>query len=44
MKAGFRRGDNAPMAVIEFVDRDTSAKGAADKARAEAEAAAEAAA
>ena len=37
MKAGFRHGDNAPMAVIEFVDRDTSAKGAADKARAEAE-------
>lgn len=27
MKAGFRFGDNAPMAVIEFVDRDESAKG-----------------
>jgi large subunit ribosomal protein L17 len=27
LKAGFRHGDNAPMAVIEFVDRDTSAKG-----------------
>jgi large subunit ribosomal protein L17 len=27
MKAGFRMGDNAPMAVIEFVDRDVSAKG-----------------
>lgn len=27
MKAGFRRGDNAPMAVIEFVDRDVDAKG-----------------
>jgi large subunit ribosomal protein L17 len=27
LKAGFRQGDNAPMAVIEFVDRDTSAKG-----------------
>ena len=27
MKAGFRQGDNAAMAVIEFVDRDTSAKG-----------------
>ena len=27
MKAGFRYGDNAPMAVIEFVDRDPSAKG-----------------
>ncbi|GAB5507586.1 MAG: 50S ribosomal protein L17 [Rhizobiaceae bacterium] len=37
MKAGFRHGDNAPMAVIEFVDRDTAAKGAADRARVEAE-------
>jgi large subunit ribosomal protein L17 len=37
MKAGFRHGDNAAMAVIEFVDRDISAKGAADRARAEAE-------
>ncbi|WOI54491.1 50S ribosomal protein L17 [Parvularcula sp. LCG005] len=27
MKAGFRYGDNAPRAVIEFVDRDESAKG-----------------
>ncbi|MBL4756496.1 MAG: 50S ribosomal protein L17 [Rhizobiales bacterium] len=27
MKAGFRFGDNAPVAVIEFVDRDESAKG-----------------
>jgi large subunit ribosomal protein L17 len=27
MKAGFRYGDMAPMAVIEFVDRDISAKG-----------------
>ena len=27
MKAGFRYGDNAPMAVIEVVDRDESAKG-----------------
>ena len=27
MKAGFRFGDNAPLAVIEFVDRDESAKG-----------------
>lgn len=27
MKAGFRYGDNAPMAVIEFVDRDEEAKG-----------------
>ena len=31
MKAGFRYGDNAPMAVIEFVDRDESAKGAKDR-------------
>lgn len=38
MKAGFRYGDNAPMAVIEFVDRDESAKGAVDYARREAEA------
>jgi large subunit ribosomal protein L17 len=37
MKAGFRRGDNAAMAVIEFVDRDTDAKGAGDRARLEAE-------
>jgi large subunit ribosomal protein L17 len=28
MKAGFRFGDNAPRAVIEFVDRDETAKGA----------------
>ncbi|SNB62995.1 large subunit ribosomal protein L17 [Arboricoccus pini] len=27
MKAGFRYGDNAPLAVIEFVDRDVDAKG-----------------
>ena len=27
MKAGFRQGDNAPMAIIEFVDRDIDAKG-----------------
>ena len=27
MKAGFRKGDNAAMAVIEFIDRDVSAKG-----------------
>lgn len=27
LKAGFRRGDNAPVAVIEFVDRDEDAKG-----------------
>ncbi len=33
MKAGFRLGDSAPVAVIEFVDRDRAAKGAEDKAR-----------
>ncbi len=27
LKAGFRHGDSAPMAVIEFVDRDQSEKG-----------------
>jgi len=37
MKAGFRYGDMAPMAYIEFVDRDRDAKGSADKARLEAE-------
>lgn len=36
LKAGYRRGDNAPMAVIELVDRDFAAKGAGDKARLEA--------
>jgi large subunit ribosomal protein L17 len=40
LKAGFRYGDNAPMAVIEFVDRDVSARGqdsgpVMDKAEAE---------
>lgn len=30
VKAGFRYGDNAPMAVIELVDRDESAKGKSD--------------
>ncbi len=38
MKAGFRFGDSAPMAVIELIDRDPAAKGAEDRARAEAEA------
>jgi len=36
LKAGFRYGDSAPMAVIEFVDRDVEAKGAKDRARVEA--------
>jgi large subunit ribosomal protein L17 len=33
LKAGFRYGDMAPMAIVEFVDRDPDAKGAADRAR-----------
>ena len=37
MRAGFRKGDNAPLAVVEFVDRDVDAKGAKDLARLEAE-------
>jgi len=40
LKAGNRYGDCAPMAVIELVDRDPDAKGAADKERHEAELAA----
>lgn len=35
LKAGFRYGDNAPMAVIEFVDRDEDAKGKVDREREE---------
>ncbi len=38
LKAGFRYGDSAPVAVIEFVDRDPEAKGAGDRARTAAEA------
>ncbi len=38
LKAGFRYGDMAPMAIIEFVERDVSAKGSGDLARLEAEA------
>ncbi len=38
LKAGFRYGDNAAMAVIEFVDRDVTAKGK-DSGPVEAEAA-----
>ncbi|ROU02624.1 50S ribosomal protein L17 [Histidinibacterium lentulum] len=37
LKAGFRYGDMAPMAIIELVDRDESAKGKADRERLEAE-------
>ena len=33
IKAGFRYGDSAPMAVIELVDRDADAKGAEDRER-----------
>ena len=41
LKAGFRFGDNAPMAVIEFVDRDDDARGK-DSGPVQAEEAAEA--
>lgn len=41
LKAGYRFGDNAPVAIIELVDRDVEAKGAGDRARVEAEEAAE---
>ena len=37
LKAGFRYGDMAPMAIIEFVERYVNAKGAADAARLEAQ-------
>jgi large subunit ribosomal protein L17 len=37
LKAGFRHGDAAPMAIVELVDRDPEAKGAEDKARVAAE-------
>ncbi len=33
LKAGFRYGDSAPMAIIELVDRDKDAQGAADRSR-----------
>lgn len=33
LKAGFRYGDMAPMAIIELVDRDPEAKGKADRER-----------
>jgi large subunit ribosomal protein L17 len=36
LKAGYRYGDAAPVAVIEFVDRDVDAKGSDDRARHEA--------
>jgi len=37
LKSGYRHGDMAPMAIVEFVDRDPAAKGAGDKARVAAE-------
>ncbi|MEM9783142.1 MAG: 50S ribosomal protein L17 [Pseudomonadota bacterium] len=37
LKAGFRYGDMAPMAIIELVERDEDAKGQADRTRREAE-------
>jgi large subunit ribosomal protein L17 len=40
LRAGFRYGDMAPMAIIELVDRDGEAKGAGDRARVAAEEAA----
>lgn len=40
LRAGFRYGDAAPMAIVELVDRDVNAKGANDKARVAAEKAA----
>jgi len=36
LKAGYRHGDSAPVAVIELVERDESVKGVEDRARAEA--------
>ena len=41
IKAGYRASDSAQLAIIEFVDRDVDAKGAADKARLAEEEAAE---
>ena len=42
LRSGMRYGDAADMAIIELVDRDVNAKGAADKARVAAEKAAQA--
>ena len=38
MKAGYRYGDKAPMAIVELVERDPDQKGAADRAAIEAQA------
>lgn len=35
VKAGFRQGDNAPMAVIELLDRDMTAKGGTSEKKSE---------
>jgi large subunit ribosomal protein L17 len=40
LKAGYRYGDSAPVAVIELVDRDEAVKGREDRARSEADKAA----
>ncbi len=40
LKAGFRYGDMAPMAIVEFVDRDEEARGRIDRERVAAEEAA----
>ena len=40
LRAGYRYGDSAPMAIIQLVDRNPDAKGAGDIARVEAEEAA----
>jgi large subunit ribosomal protein L17 len=37
LRAGYRYGDSAPMAIIELVDRNPDAKGAEDLARVQAE-------
>ena len=43
LRAGFRYGDSAPMAIIELIDRDRAAKGQDSGPKPEAEAEAEAA-
>ena len=43
LRAGFRFGDSAPMAIIELIDRDRAAKGQDSGPKAEGEAEAEAA-
>ncbi len=43
LKAGYRKGDDAPVAVIEFVERDPEARGRRDRERLKAQKEAEAA-